>query len=169
LVLRDKTRQQYSDDSSDDDADAVEESSAIPARQAQFTVRLLLDFLPPDQLEVFSWQNWEPLSVENFAILLRKQRKLRVLEIGPMDKDLEPLLEKNPALFDNLTELQSVDAYPDAGDRLRATQRLLKAKPNIQHLTVSSGYEYSPVRRPISDHCLETNLAQNDVLVANVP
>ncbi|MCJ1436481.1 hypothetical protein MMC27_005860 [Xylographa pallens] len=141
MVIQDKHRHYHSDDSSEEEE--VEESAAIPARQAQFTVRLLLDFLPRDILEVFSWQNWEPLSVDNFLLLCNKQRSLRVLEIGPMDRPLAPVLEKHPTIFDKLTELNSVDVYPDTLDRLRASQRLLQAKPDIEHLCISTGFEYS--------------------------
>ena len=42
-----------SDDSSDDEADVQTEDIVGAARQAQFTVRLLLDFLPNDILENF--------------------------------------------------------------------------------------------------------------------
>ena len=53
MVIQDKHRQYHSDDSSEEEE--VEESAAIPARQAQFTVRLLLDFLPRDILDVFRY------------------------------------------------------------------------------------------------------------------
>jgi hypothetical protein len=53
LVVQDKHRHTYSDDSSDEEE--VEENAQIPARQAQFTVRLLLDFLPANTLEVFRY------------------------------------------------------------------------------------------------------------------
>ncbi|MCJ1287072.1 hypothetical protein MMC26_006420 [Xylographa opegraphella] len=141
MVIQDKHRHYHSDDSSEEEE--VEESATIPARQAQFTVRLLLDFLPKDILNIFSWQNWEPLSVDNFLLLCKKQRSLRVLEIGPMDRPLAPVLEKHPDIFDKLTELNSIDVYPDTLDRLTASQKLLQAKPDIEHLCISTGFEYS--------------------------
>ena len=45
--------QPTSDDSSEDESDVPIESIVGAARQAQFTVRLLLDFLPKDILENF--------------------------------------------------------------------------------------------------------------------
>lgn len=53
MVTQDKHRHYHSDDSSDEEE--VEESASIPARQAQFTVRLLLDFLPRDILYAFRY------------------------------------------------------------------------------------------------------------------
>ncbi|MCJ1471616.1 hypothetical protein MMC13_000256 [Lambiella insularis] len=141
LVIQDKHRHYHSDDSSEEDE--AEEIQAIPGIRAQFTVRLLLDFLPRDILYVFSWQNWEPLSVDNFMLLCKKQRSLRVLEIGPMDRLLTPVLDKHPDVFEKLTELNSIDIYPDTLDRLKASQKLLQAKPDIDHLCISTGFEYS--------------------------
>ena len=47
--------QTNSDDSSEDDVEVKHEDIAGATRQAQFTVRLLLDFLPNDILENFKW------------------------------------------------------------------------------------------------------------------
>lgn len=47
--------QQNPDDLSDEENHPVVEDVAIAARQAQLTVRLLLDFLPPNILEVFRY------------------------------------------------------------------------------------------------------------------
>ena len=131
----------HSDDSSDDEE--VEENASLPARRAQFTVHLLLDSLPRDQLEVFSWQNWEPLNVDNFFLLCKNQKNLRVLEMGPMNQAIDPLLEKQPDVFDKMGKIDSIDVYPDTIDRLKASHKLLKAKPNVANLCVSTGFEYA--------------------------
>lgn len=136
----------YGDESSDEE-DQVEDA-AVPARQAQFTVRLLLDHLPADQLESFSWQNWEPQDVDNFELLCQTQKNLRSLEIGPMDRNLDPILAKKPDIFTELTKVTSVDVFPDNLDRLHAAHRLLKAKPDMERLTISAGFEYSPEGPP---------------------
>lgn len=60
-----------------------------------------------------------------------------------MDRPLFPVLEKNPDIFDKLPNINSIDVYPDTIDRLKASQKLLEAKPNIDHLCVSTGFEYS--------------------------
>ena len=140
-VITEKTRRYHSDDSSEDEE--IEENVIIPARQAQFTVRLLLDFLPANQLEIFSWQTWENFTVGNFILLCKKQKRLTQLEIGPMEQLLDPLLEAQPAIFDGLTELVSIDIYPESLDRLKAGQKLLKAKPKVETLCVSAGFEYN--------------------------
>ena len=140
-VITDKTRHYHSDDSSEDEE--MEENATIPARQAHFTVRLLLDFLPRDQLGIFSWQTWEPFSVENFLLLCKKQKNLRQIEIGPMDKPLDPVLEKQPQILEALKEIKSIDCYPETTDRIKAAHKVLKANPDIQNLCVSTGFEYA--------------------------
>ena len=60
-----------------------------------------------------------------------------------MDTALTPILQKNLGIFENLKELNSIDMYPDSVDRLKASQILLQAKPEIAHLCVSNGFEYS--------------------------
>lgn len=49
------TKQQALEDSSDEESIPVVEDVSVATRQAQFTVRLLLDFLPVNILEVFRY------------------------------------------------------------------------------------------------------------------
>ena len=64
-----------------------------------------------------------------------------MLQIDPTDKPLDPAIEKHPGLLEGLTELDVVDIYPDTVDRLKAANRLLRAKPNVKQLSVSVWYE----------------------------
>ena len=137
--VRDRARYDQSDASSDESEPT--DDVKIPARQSHFTVRLLLDFLPRDRLETFRWQSWEPLAVDNFVRLCQRQRRLRVLQVDPTDRALDPVLEKDPSIIENLTELDTLDIYPDCVDRLKAANRLLRAKPNIKQLSVSVWYD----------------------------
>ena len=138
--MLDKRRQYHSDDSSDEEE--AEESTAIPGQRAQFTVGLILDRLPTNILEMFSWQNWEQLSLDNFLLLCKKQKKLKVIDIGPMDRELLPTLKKNPDIFKDMPELLSIDMYPDNLDRLKCCQKILQDKPNIEYLNVCDSFIY---------------------------
>ena len=121
--------QANSDDSSEDEVEVKLEDIAGGARQAQFIVRLLLDFLPNDILETFrwvpfpivhchryflskdhcptslawaqsisshlvwanslySWQNWEPFSMDNWLLLMKKQKRLKAVEVNSTDREL---------------------------------------------------------------------------------
>lgn len=53
ITMPDKRRRYHSDDSSDDEE--LEENTVIPGQNAQFTVRVLLDHLPRNILEIFRY------------------------------------------------------------------------------------------------------------------
>lgn len=141
ITLPDKRRHYHSDESSDEEE--VEQDTTIPGQRAQFTVGLILERLPPNILEIFSWQAWEPCSVDNFLLLCKKQKSLRVIDIGPMDRELSPVLEKHPQIFNELSQLHSVDMYPDTLDRLKVCQKVLKDKPRVEYLCISNSFDYS--------------------------
>ncbi|MCJ1274043.1 hypothetical protein MMC21_001837 [Puttea exsequens] len=134
-------------DSEEEDEPQFEEISGT-ARQAQFTVRLLLDFLPNDILENFSWQNWEPFQLTNWELLLKKQRRLKAIEIARIDRPFMPVLEKQPQLLQGLTNVSSLHFYPDNLDRLQACAKALEAHPKIEELQLSS------------DRCLEDEITE---------
>ncbi|MCJ1309994.1 hypothetical protein MMC25_003655 [Agyrium rufum] len=141
----------------DDLSSSEDEVEALPeiGRQAQFTLGVLLTHLPKDTLEMFSWQCWEPLNVQNMLLLCQKQRKLQCLEIGPVNKDLFPVMEKNPKVFSGFTELKSIDMYPDTVDRLKACNKLLQDHPQVQNLCISNSFAYS-TESPDDLHDLST-------------
>lgn len=70
-VLPSQILQDSSDESEEEEVEVRVEDVSGAARQAQLTVRLLLDFLPNDILETFSWQNWvyriSTCSIPSFA------------------------------------------------------------------------------------------------------
>lgn len=97
-----------------------------------------------------SWQNWEPLSVDNWLLLCRKQQRLQAVEVGAMDRALAPILEKDVDIIANsFKDVVSLHFYPDKLDRLQACQKLLQAKPNISKLYLSSGFQFT--NDPIPD------------------
>ena len=139
MHVPERARYDHSDVSADEEAPT--DDPKLRAPQAHFTIKLLLDFLPKDTLETFRWQSWEPLSTDNFVLLCRTQRRLKVLQIDPTNAQLDPVLAKEKGLLEEMKELTTVDIYPDSVDRLKAASRLLKAKPDIKQLSVSVWYE----------------------------
>ena len=71
---------------------------------------------------------------------MKKQRRLKAVEIAAVDRPFMPILEKEPTLLTNLTGPKSLHFYPDNLDRLKASQKLLEAHPNISELQLSSGF-----------------------------
>ncbi|KAL2045738.1 hypothetical protein N7G274_002169 [Stereocaulon virgatum] len=137
-VLPSQIIQESSDESEDEEVEVRVEDVSGAARQAQFTVRLLLDFLPNDILETFSWQNWEPFSMDNWILLLKKQKRLKAIECACVNSPFMPVLEKHPELLKNLEGATSVHFFPDNLDRLQACQKILQSQPNITEMQLSS-------------------------------
>ena len=68
---------------------------------------------------------------------------LRVVDIGPMDRLLHPVMVANPKIFTAMPELHSIDMYPDTIDRLKACQKLLEDHPKVENLCVSNSFGHS--------------------------
>ena len=91
-----------------------------------------------------SWQCWEPLNVSNFELLCKNHHdSLRVVDIGPMDRLLFPVMNAKPKVFTGMPELYAIDMYPDTVDRLRACQKLLEDHPKVENLVVSNSFAQS--------------------------
>lgn len=74
-----------------------------------------------------------------------------------MDKALDPILEKRPHIFDAMTEVDSIDVYPESIDRLKAAQKLLVAKPKIKNLCVSADFEYAQYSEQLPNDLQDTS------------
>jgi hypothetical protein len=83
-------------------------------QQAQLMCRMILEFLPEDILEKFSWCPWYDYSAENVLLLYRKQRKLKWLEVVRLDKDILPALSQNTKVTSNVfLHARKLALYPD--------------------------------------------------------
>ena len=92
-----------------------------------------------------SWQNWEPFSLDNWILLMKKQKRLKAVEIESVDRNFMPELEKNPGLLTNLEGATSLHFYPDTIDRLKACQKVAETQTKFNELQLSSGFAYSGV------------------------
>ena len=88
-----------------------------------------------------SWQSWEPFSIDNWILLCKKQRRLKVVEIASVDRPYIPVIEKHPDLIKNLTEVISLHFYPETLDRLQTCQKVLEAHPQVREMQLSSGFQ----------------------------
>ena len=71
---------------------------------------------------------------------MKKQKRLKAVEIAAVDRPFMPVLDKQPNLLTNLAGPKSLHFYPDDLDRLKASQKLLEAQPNVSEIQLSSGY-----------------------------
>lgn len=78
--------------------------------------------------------------MDNWILLMKKQKRLKAVEIASVDRPFMPVLEKQPQLLKDLECPKSLHFYPDSLDRLQACQKLLEAQPNVSELQLSSGF-----------------------------
>ena len=76
--------------------------------------------------------------MENWILLLKKQKRLKAIECACVSSPFMPVLEKHPELLQNLEGASSVHFYPDNLDRLQACQKILQAQTEISEMQLSS-------------------------------
>lgn len=81
--------------------------------------------------------------MDNWILLMTKQKRLKAVEIESVDRNLMPELEKNPGLLTNLEGAASLHFYPDTIDRLKACQKVVETQTKFNELQLSSGFAYA--------------------------
>ena len=81
--------------------------------------------------------------MENWVLLMKKQKRLKAVEIESVDQNFMPELEKNPNLLTDLEGATSLHFYPDSLDRLKACQRVVETQAKFNELQLSSGFAYA--------------------------
>ncbi len=127
-----------------------------------FTVRLLIDLLPENILHTVYWNHDEDFSVDNLVLLCRKQKKLKGLEVGPLDKSLNDALDQHPDLIKNLTELHALKFYPNNLVTLQACHRIMRDTPKLDELWIKSVFDDWLVRRTTDDSDETPSQSWND-------
>ena len=54
-----------------------------------------------------------------------------------------PVIEKQPELLKNLTEVSSLHFYPETLDRLQACQKALEAHPHVRDMQLTPGFQFA--------------------------
>jgi hypothetical protein len=76
--------------------------------QANFAIRMILELLPEDQLEKFSWHPWSPFSGDNLVLLYQKQKRMRWLESISLDRNVLEDLQKMPNIAQCFQEVRKI-------------------------------------------------------------
>jgi hypothetical protein len=118
-------------------------------QQANFAVRTLLEFLPENTLDKFSWHPWSAFASENLRLLYRKQRKLKWLEAIALDKDILEELEQWPEWDSIFSDVRKLGLYPDSRDVLNMCAALLKRTPKVEKITLHASFDEDHDPSPI--------------------
>ncbi|KAH6643988.1 hypothetical protein C7974DRAFT_12134 [Boeremia exigua] len=117
--------------------------------QANFAVRMILELLPENILDKFSWHPWSPFSADNLVLLYKKQKRLKWAESIALDRNVLEELQKIPGLNEQLTNVRKIGLYPDSREVLDYCHFLLKHTSNLDKITIHASFEDSDV--PIPD------------------
>jgi hypothetical protein len=91
-------------------ADVLDKCNQL--QQASFVVRLILELLPEDTLEKFSWHPWSPFSAENLLLLYKKQKRMRWLEAIALERDCLAELQAIPNFEKVFENVRKLGLYP---------------------------------------------------------
>lgn len=81
---------------------------------------------------------------------------MKAIEIAAVDRPFTPVLEKQPELLQNLTEVTSLHFYPENIDRLNACQKALESHTEIREMQLSPGFQNLPGFNPQDLHDTST-------------
>jgi hypothetical protein len=110
-------------------------------QQAMFACRILLELLPENILEKFSWHPWATFSMDNLQLLYRKQKRLQWLEGIALDRDPMPELEKMQNVESIFSETRRLGLYPDNREVLNFCGWLLKNSPKVEKITLHTNFD----------------------------
>ena len=110
-------------------------------QQANLTIGMLLEFLPENSLEKFSWHPWSAFSADNLRLLYKKQRRMKWLEGIALDRDVLPDIEHKPEFEGIFTNVRKLGLYPDSREVLNMCHALIKRSPNVEKITLHASFE----------------------------
>lgn len=112
-------------------------------QQANFAIRMILELLPENQLDKFSWHPWSPFSGDNLVLLYRKQKRMKWLEGISLDRNVLEELQKLPNIDKCFDNVRKIGLYPDSREVLEFCHFLLKntAKRTLDKITLHASFD----------------------------
>lgn len=127
--------------------DVVDKCNQI--HQANFAVRMILELLPENILDKFSWHPWSPFSADNLVLLYKKQKRLKWAESIALDRNVLDELQKIPDFKQQFSHVRKIGLYPDSREVLDYCHFILKHTSNLDKVTLHASFEDSDA--PISE------------------
>lgn len=143
-------------------------------QQAQLVTRMILELLPEDVLEEFSWCPWSKFSADNLLLLYKKQKRMKWLEAMTLDKtsvlpELEAKPEEYAALFQNCKKLAF---YPETRETLELCHSFLIKTPAVEEIIIHTNFEFSKPAIPareLNDTALQPGLITSSIFRHMLP
>ena len=110
---------------------------------------MIIEMLPQNILEKFSWHPWSPFSGDNLVLLYKKQKKLKWAESIALDRNVLDELQNIPDFKEQFANVRKIGLYPDSREVLDYCHFILKNTSNLDKITIHASFEDSDV--PIPD------------------
>jgi len=110
-------------------------------QQANFAIRMILELLPENILEKFSWHPWSPFSGENLVLLYKKQKRMKWLEGIALERDCLVEVQKIPEFEKVFENVRKLGLYPDSREVLDFCHMLVKHSPKVEKITLHASFE----------------------------
>ncbi|KAF1940757.1 hypothetical protein EJ02DRAFT_349394 [Clathrospora elynae] len=122
-------------------ADVMDKCNQL--QQANFAIRMILELLPENQLEKFSWHPWSPFSADNLVLLYKKQKRMRWMESISLDRNVLEELQKIPNIEKCFENVRKIGLYPDSREVLDFCHFLLKNTANrkLDKITLHASFD----------------------------
>lgn len=130
-------------------ADVMDKCNQL--QQANFAIRMILELLPENILEKFSWHPWSPFSGDNLVLLYKKQKRMKWMESIALDKDVIGELQKLPDLDKVFENVRKIGLYPDSREVLDFCHFLLKNTTNKKLDKVTLHASFDEIEPPVPD------------------
>ncbi|KAJ4312828.1 hypothetical protein N0V94_007252 [Neodidymelliopsis sp. IMI 364377] len=116
--------------------------------QANFAVRMILELLPENILDKFSWHPWSPFSGDNLILLYKKQKRLKWAESIALDRNVLDELQQIPDFAQQFANVRKIGLYPDSREVLDYCHFILKHTSSLEKITLHASFEDSDVPIP---------------------
>jgi hypothetical protein len=110
-------------------------------QQANFAIRMILELLPEDILEKFSWHPWAAFAADNLVLLYKKQKRMLWAESIALDRNVIEELRAIPHLDKSLAHVRKVGLYPDSREVLDYCRFRLTRTTNLEKITLHASFE----------------------------
>ncbi|KAF2743905.1 hypothetical protein M011DRAFT_430373, partial [Sporormia fimetaria CBS 119925] len=108
---------------------------------AQLVIRVILEILPEDCLEWFSWEELYTFSGDNLVQLWKKQKRLKMLEGTKLDKNVVSEIQKLPRVEDLFRGVKDLHLCPADRDSLAFCAMLVEKTSKIQSLMLRDAFD----------------------------
>jgi hypothetical protein len=112
---------------------------------ANLAVGMILELLPENILEKFSWHPWSPFSGDHLVLLYKKQKRMKWAESIALDRNVLDELQKIPDFKEQFANVRKVGLYPDSREVLDYCHFILKHTTNLDKVTLHASFDDSDV------------------------